>query len=151
MIGMVESRTERDGKTEQERRCRLCSTKPDAETFARVVRSRWGIKNRLHWMLDAVFHDGLACLRTGHGPANMAAVKHMCQTHGTQPAQTGQANRQPEEPQKTGRMQYRLSRSRHPAGHLIVHSIVLRAHGHAGPGADPACRLRKRNHSRPKR
>lgn len=77
MIGMVESRTERDGKIEQERRCCLCSTKPDAETFACVVRSRWGIKNRLHWITDVVFHDDLACLRTGHGPANMAVVKHV--------------------------------------------------------------------------
>src|SRR3954453_16310647 len=37
MVGMVESRTERDGKLEQERRYYLCSTKLDAETFARVV------------------------------------------------------------------------------------------------------------------
>ena len=28
-------------------------------------------------MLDAVFHDDLAHLRTGHGPANMAVVKHV--------------------------------------------------------------------------
>ena len=77
MIGMVESRTERDGKIEQERRYYLCSTRLDAETFARVVRSHWSIDNRLHWVLDMVFHDDLARLRTGHGPANMAVVKHM--------------------------------------------------------------------------
>ncbi len=77
MIGMVESRTERDGKLEHERRYYLCSTKFDPETFARVVRSLWGIENRLHWVLDVVFRDDLARLRTGHGPANMAVVKHM--------------------------------------------------------------------------
>ena len=77
MIGMVESRTERDGKIEQERRCCLGSTTLDAETFARAVRGHGGIENRLHRVLDVVFHDGLARLRTGHGPANMAAVKHM--------------------------------------------------------------------------
>src|SRR3954464_6252484 len=33
--------------------------------------------HRLHWVLDVVFHDDLARLRTGHGPANMAVVKHM--------------------------------------------------------------------------
>ena len=77
MIGMVESYTERDGHVEQERRYYLCSTRLDAETFARVVRSHWGIENRLHWVLDVVFHDDLARLRTGHGPANMAVVKHM--------------------------------------------------------------------------
>lgn len=77
MIGMVESHTERDGRVEQERRYYLCSTKLDAVTFARVVRSHWGIENRLHWVLDVVFHDDLARLRTGHGPANMAVIKHM--------------------------------------------------------------------------
>ena len=77
MIGMVESQTERDGKVERERRYYLCSTKLDAETFGRVVQSHWGIENRLHWTLDVVFHDDLARLRTGHGPANMAVVKHI--------------------------------------------------------------------------
>ena len=28
-------------------------------------------------MLDVVFHDDLARLRTGHGPENMAVVHHM--------------------------------------------------------------------------
>jgi predicted transposase YbfD/YdcC len=42
---MVESRTERDGRIAQERRYYLCSTKLDAETFARVVRSHWGIES----------------------------------------------------------------------------------------------------------
>ena len=63
MVGMVESRTGRDGKVEQERRRCLCSTQLDAETFARVVRSHWGIENRLHWVLDVVFHDDLAPAR----------------------------------------------------------------------------------------
>lgn len=77
MIGMVERQTERDGKIEQERHYYLGSAKLDAETFARVVRGHWGIENHLHWVLDVVFHDDLARLRTGHGPANMAVVKHM--------------------------------------------------------------------------
>ena len=77
MVGVVESTTERGGQVEQERRYYLCSAKLDADTFARAVRSHWGIENRLHWMLDVVFHDDLARLRTGHGPANMAVVKHM--------------------------------------------------------------------------
>jgi predicted transposase YbfD/YdcC len=77
MIGMVESRTERDGKVEQERRYYLASARLDAESFALAVRGHWGIENRLHWVLDVVFRDDLARLRSGHGPANMAVVKHM--------------------------------------------------------------------------
>lgn len=78
MIGMVERETERaDGNTDRERRSYLCSARLDAQTFARAVRAHWGIENRLHWVLDVVFRDDLARLRSGHGPANMAVVKHM--------------------------------------------------------------------------
>ena len=49
----------------------------DAETLLGWWRGHWGIENRLHWVLDVVFKDDLARLRTGHGPANMAVVKHM--------------------------------------------------------------------------
>jgi hypothetical protein len=52
------------------------ASKFDAATFARAVRSHWGIENALHCVLDVVFHDDLARLRSGHGPANMAIVKH---------------------------------------------------------------------------
>lgn len=75
-IAMVEAKTERDGKTAHERRYYLSSAKLDAKTFAKAVRAHWGIENRLHWVLDVVFHDDLARLRTGHGPENMAIVKH---------------------------------------------------------------------------
>jgi hypothetical protein len=74
---MVESETERDGKISRERRYYLSSARLDAATFARAVRGHWGIKDRLHWVLDVVFRDDLARLRTGHGPANMAVVKHL--------------------------------------------------------------------------
>ena len=77
MIGMVESTTERGGKVERARRYYLSSAKLDAASFARAVRAHWGIENRLHWILDVVFRDDLARLRTGHGPANMAVVRHM--------------------------------------------------------------------------
>ncbi|MCA3310742.1 MAG: ISAs1 family transposase [Roseomonas sp.] len=77
MIAMVETRTERSGRIEQEKRFYLSSASLDAKTFAAAVRSHWGIENRLHWVLDVVFHDDLARLRTGNGPQNMAAIKHM--------------------------------------------------------------------------
>jgi hypothetical protein len=41
------------------------------------VRSHWGVENRLHWVLDVVFHDDLSRLRTGAGPHNMAIIRHM--------------------------------------------------------------------------
>ncbi len=77
VIAMVETETERDGKTSRIQRYDLSSARLDAKTFARAVRCLWQIENRLHWILDVVFHDDLTRLRTGHGPENMAVIKHM--------------------------------------------------------------------------
>jgi predicted transposase YbfD/YdcC len=77
MIGMVETRVERNGSLVREQRYYLSSTKLDAKTFGAAVRAHWGIENRLHWVLDVVFHDDLARLRSLNGPQNMAIVKHM--------------------------------------------------------------------------
>lgn len=77
MIAMVQSKTRRGDKIEKERRYYLCSARLSAEEFARAVRAHWGIENRLHWVLDVVFHDDLARLRSGAGPENMSVVKHM--------------------------------------------------------------------------
>ncbi len=77
MIAMVENRIEQAGRTTTERRYYLSSAKMEADVFALAVRAHWGIENRLHWVLDVVFHDDLARLRTQNGPRNMAVVKHM--------------------------------------------------------------------------
>lgn len=76
-IAMVQSLTERGQKIEAERRYYISSAKLDAKSFAHAVRAHWGVENRLHWVLDVVFHDDLARLRSGHGAHNMAIVKHM--------------------------------------------------------------------------
>lgn len=76
-IARVEAHVEAGGKITVARRYYLCSATLDPQTFARAVRAHWGVENRLHWVLDVVFHDDLARLRTGHGPENMAVVKHM--------------------------------------------------------------------------
>lgn len=75
-IGMVEAQVERDGRISMARRYYLSSAPLSAVQFARAVRSHWGIENRLHWTLDVVFHDDLMRLRTQHGPANMATIRH---------------------------------------------------------------------------
>ena len=76
-IARVQSEVERNGKIAQETRYYLSSAPLDAKTFAHAVRAHWHIENRLHWVLDVVFHDDLARLRSGHGPENMTLVKHM--------------------------------------------------------------------------
>ena len=67
-IAMVEAEVERDGSTSLERRYYLSSMPLDAKLFAYAVRCHWDIENRLHWVLDVVFHDDLIRLRTDPGP-----------------------------------------------------------------------------------
>ena len=76
MLGMIEAEVERDGRTSIARRYYLCSAHLSAPAFAAAVRAHWGIENRLHWVMDVVFHDDLMRLRTGSGPANMATIRH---------------------------------------------------------------------------
>jgi predicted transposase YbfD/YdcC len=76
-IARVETEVERDGKISRERRYYLSSAPLDAKLFARAVRCHWHIENRLHWVLDVVFHEDLNRLRSGAGPQNMATIRHM--------------------------------------------------------------------------
>jgi predicted transposase YbfD/YdcC len=76
MIGRVRSEVERDGTIKYETRYYLSSATPSAEMFGWAVRGHWGIENRLHWVLDVVFREDLARLRSGNAPANMAIVRH---------------------------------------------------------------------------
>ena len=76
-IDCIRSRTEREGKIQSETRYLISSARLDAKTFALAVRSHWGVENRLHWVLDVVFHDDLSRLRTDAGPHNMAIIRHM--------------------------------------------------------------------------
>jgi predicted transposase YbfD/YdcC len=76
-LAKVEAQVERDGKTTRSTRYYIASTPLDARFLARAVRAHWTIENQLHWILDVVFHDDLARLRTQNGPANMAIVRHM--------------------------------------------------------------------------
>ncbi len=81
MIGMIEAAAERDRKTCVARRYYLSSALLSAKQFAHAARAHWGVENRLHWVLDVVFHDDLMRLRTENGPANMATIKHAALTH----------------------------------------------------------------------
>ena len=57
-------------------RCYVSSRAMSAQALAEAVRSHWAIENSLHWVLDVTFSEDKARSRTGHGPANMATVRH---------------------------------------------------------------------------
>ena len=76
-IAMIERQVEHETKTKLTRHLYIASLPPDAVLLARAARAHWGIENRLHWVLDVVFHDDLCRLRSGFGPQNFAVVKHI--------------------------------------------------------------------------
>lgn len=67
-IATVEAEVERGGKITTARRFYLSSAALDAKLFARAVRAHWGIENRLHWIIDVVFHYDLMRLGPSTGP-----------------------------------------------------------------------------------
>lgn len=75
-IGMVESTVENKRQVSVARRYFLSSAPLSAAALLQASRAHWGVENRLHWVMDVVFHDDLMRLRTNHGPSNMALIRH---------------------------------------------------------------------------
>ena len=72
---VVESVRDLRGHISAERRYSLSSLALDAEKFARVVRSHWGVENQLHLVLDVVFCEDQSRARTGHAAENLATLR----------------------------------------------------------------------------
>lgn len=76
LIARVAATTWRKGKRSSAVRYYVSSRAMTAQALAEAVRSHWAIENSLHWVLDVTFREDAARSRTGHGPANMAVVRH---------------------------------------------------------------------------
>lgn len=75
-IVMVETETFEKGKAATSRRFYVSSRAMSAKAAADAIRCHWAIETSLHWVLDVTFNEDKARSRTGHGPANMAVVRH---------------------------------------------------------------------------
>jgi predicted transposase YbfD/YdcC len=76
-VGKIQRVRETPGKTTSETAYYLLSAAMTPERFAEVTRSHWGIENRLHWRLDVSMNEDQARNRLGHGPQNLAVLRHM--------------------------------------------------------------------------
>jgi predicted transposase YbfD/YdcC len=76
-VGMVESFREINGEVTRERRYYLCSLKLDVETFARAVRSHWGVENKVHWIMDVSFREDQSRAREGYAAQNLAMLRRL--------------------------------------------------------------------------
>ena len=76
-IGKVVRRRETADKTTTETAYYLLSRVLSPERLNQVVRLHWGIENSLHWRLDVVMNEDQDRTRMGHGPHNLAVLRHM--------------------------------------------------------------------------
>jgi predicted transposase YbfD/YdcC len=76
-VGKVVRVREMADKTTTETAYYLLSTPITPERFGEVVRSHWGVENRLHWCLDVTMNEDRMRNRMDNGPHNLAALRHM--------------------------------------------------------------------------
>jgi len=76
-IGKVVRIRETVDKTTTETAYYLLSSPMSGERLNEVVRSHWGVENRLHWRLDVVMNEDQDRTRLGNGPQNLAVLRHM--------------------------------------------------------------------------
>jgi predicted transposase YbfD/YdcC len=76
-VGMVEAIREIGDHRTVERRYYLSSLPLGVETFARAVRSHWGIENKLHWTMDVSFREDQSRVRTGCAAENLATLRRL--------------------------------------------------------------------------
>jgi len=76
-IGRVVRTRKTEGKTSSEAAFYLLSQTVTPERLNAIVRQHWEIENRLHWRLDVVMNEDQDRTRLGHGPENLAVLRHM--------------------------------------------------------------------------
>jgi predicted transposase YbfD/YdcC len=76
-VGKVVRVRETAEKTTTETAYYLLSRVLSPERFSEVVRQHWGVENSLHWRLDVVMNEDQDRTRMGHGPQNLAVLRHM--------------------------------------------------------------------------
>ena len=76
-IGKVVRIRETADKTTTETAYYLLSRVLSPERFNQVAQQHWSIENSLHWRLDVVMNEDQDRTRMGHGPHNLAVLRHM--------------------------------------------------------------------------
>jgi len=74
----VESRRTIGDKTSSERRYFLSSLSgTNAESIGQMIRSHWGVENKLHWSLDVSFNEDDCRIRKGFGAENVSRLRRI--------------------------------------------------------------------------
>lgn len=73
----VKSTRTQKGKTSVEYRYYMSSLKTTVQRLAEIIRTHWGIENKLHWHLDVTFGEDLCKVRKDDAAENFSLVKKM--------------------------------------------------------------------------
>jgi predicted transposase YbfD/YdcC len=74
----VERRFVRKGKETHSHHYYISSlASDDAELFAKGIRGRWSIENRLHWVKDVIQHEDESGIKKGNGIEVLSILKNM--------------------------------------------------------------------------
>ena len=76
-VGKITASRQQGGHCSVESRYYLLSQAFTPERFNHIVRGRWGIGNRLHWVLDVVFNEDQSRNRKEHCLDNLALLRKL--------------------------------------------------------------------------
>jgi predicted transposase YbfD/YdcC len=79
-IGAAESNRGAGEGEKTGRRYFISSLGADEELFARTVRPHWGRENRLHYMLDVIYHEDACRVRKGWIPRTLGLIRKIALT-----------------------------------------------------------------------
>lgn len=75
-VSCIRSYRHENGRESVEDRYHIASI-TGAKHLLTVIRSHWGIENRLHWTLDIAFDEDQCRVRKDNGPENFAILRHI--------------------------------------------------------------------------
>lgn len=77
IVKIISNRKVKNEGEKTEVRYYLSSLEEDASKLLNVIRSHWGVENKLHWVLDTAFREDSCRVRNGYAGENFAVIRRL--------------------------------------------------------------------------